>query len=202
MKSNTPTLPGVIRAAIKAALIDVHTAIPGRVLSYDKTKQVATVQPIVRKDATTKLPAIPGVSVMFLGNDTFSLTWPVKKGDTGWLMFAESSLDKWKTGGGDDVDPGDDRRFDLSDAVFIPALRSQKRPVPATGVHDTALVLDGPDLHLGGDKELVTREEFRDFVDNYYKIHTHPAPGGTTSAASVGTVSGSAFAGTSKLKGG
>lgn len=150
MKSTTPTLQGVLREAIAAALVDVHTAIPGKVVSYDKLKQTATVQPIIRKNATIKFPAIPDVPVMFGGNDDCSISWPVKKGDTGLLVFAEKSMDKWKASGGGDVDPGDGRRFDMSDASFIPALRSRNKAIPTDGIHDEAVVIRGPLVHLGG----------------------------------------------------
>lgn len=159
MKDGTPTLKSVIDGAIAAALLEVHTAMPGRVVSYNKTTQTATVQPIIRKNAKVRIPPIPGVSVMFQGNDVISIAWPVKKGDTGLLVFAESSMDKWKTGDGDDVDPGDLRRFDLSDAMFIPALRSRKKPIPAAGVHDTALVIEAPQAHICGDAPLALKAD-------------------------------------------
>ncbi len=209
-ESDTPSLADILLQAIENHMLDVHTAIPAVVVSYDATKQRVSVQPLIkqaRRDQTDErvvdeLPVITDVPVEFPGSGAFSITWPIKKGDTGMLQFCEGSIDKWKTRGGV-VDPNDDRRFNLSDAVFHPGVRSFKSPIPSAGVHASAMVVRAPnEIHVGGAEPLVTRAEFRQFIDNFYAIHTHPAPGGTTSAPSIGLAAGSAFAGTSKLKGG
>ena len=57
--------------------------------------------------------------MQFPGAGGYRITFPVAEGDTGLLLFAESSLDKWLVSGGT-VDPEDDRRHDLTDAVFLP----------------------------------------------------------------------------------
>lgn len=214
---NNPTLADVLRAALDSRLSDLHVALPARVERYDSARQAVSVKPLIRtavpdaqleddeQRAVESLPVINGVPVVFPGAGPYSITFPIAKGDTGLLIFSEASLDKWKSDGRE-VDPLDDRRHSLSDAVFIPGLRAlggkAAPPVPADGVAAAAMVLRGAEIQAGGTKELVTRDEFRDFVDNYYKVHTHPAPGGTTSAASVGTAVGTLFPGTSILKGG
>lgn len=59
------------------------------------------------------------------------LALPVAVGDTGLLIFSDRSLDVWLATGGI-VDPGDDRRHALSDAVFVPGLRPFSSPLVTT----------------------------------------------------------------------
>jgi len=114
-------------------MADVHIAIPASVLSYDyKTKKVS-VQPLVKRTphsgfAATSWPVIGSVPVEFPGSSTTVIQWPLSKGDTGLLVFADQSIDAWLSGDGSEVDPQDTRRFDATDAVFRPGLSTFKNP--------------------------------------------------------------------------
>jgi hypothetical protein len=63
---------------------------------------------------SSALPAVPSFA---------DLVMPISVGDPGLLVFADGSLDVWLSHGGL-VDPLNDRHHALSDAVFIPGLRS------------------------------------------------------------------------------
>lgn len=69
------------------------------------------------------LPVLSSVPVCWPGAGGMRLILPLKKGDTGYLMFSEASIDAWQAKGGL-VDPGDPRRFHLADAWFVPGLKS------------------------------------------------------------------------------
>lgn len=144
--SRQPTLAEVIRAHVLSNLSELHVALPGRIESYDAATQQASVQPLIKSPITDeegerqveRLPVIPGVPVQFPQGGGFRLTFPLAAGDTGLLLFSEVSLDVWLSEGGE-VDPRDDRRHHLTDAIFIPGVRSFKTPL--SDAHETKLSL-------------------------------------------------------------
>jgi hypothetical protein len=164
MSSNTPTFSEVLRGAIDSSLDSLNVAIPGRVESYDAATQSCSVQPLIRKavlDETgarvaERLPIITGVPVVFPGAGAYKIIFPIASGDIVLLVFASGSLDKWLAQGGD-VDPLDDRKHSLSDAVAIPGLLSFNRASDAA--HATALVFDAPLIHAGGTQELALKTD-------------------------------------------
>ena len=119
------TITDAMRQAVLFQLYDVHTALPGQIVSYDHTKQKAAVQPCLKKsylDGTVQeMPVLNNVPVIFPRAGAASLTFPVMPGDTCLLLFIERSTDLWKSVGGM-VTPDDRRKFDLSDAVAMMGL--------------------------------------------------------------------------------
>ncbi|MGH2639946.1 MAG: Gp138 family membrane-puncturing spike protein, partial [Rhabdochlamydiaceae bacterium] len=119
------TMTDAMRQAVLFQLYDVHTALPGQIISYDYSIQKATIQPCLKKsylDGTTQeMPILNNVPVIFPRAGEASLTFPVSPGDTCLLLFIERSTDLWKSVGGV-VAPNDPRKFDLSDAVAIMGL--------------------------------------------------------------------------------
>jgi hypothetical protein len=65
---------------------------------------------------------VTNVPVIWPTTEDGGLEMPLEPGHTGTLIFAERSLDKWLVSGGT-VSPDDPRKFNLSDAQFIPGLR-------------------------------------------------------------------------------
>lgn len=163
----TPTLADAVRRAAQAELADVNVAIPARVESYDPTTQRCSAQPLIRRayrdeagervgDASARLPVINDVPVVFPGAGSYSITWPVAKGDTVLLIFSQASIDKWLSGGGGsgggDIDPLDDRRHSLNDAIAIPGLRHRAEPTGGGGggsAAPAAMVITAEDIRLG-----------------------------------------------------
>lgn len=129
--SGTPSLEKVLATAIEARLFDVHTGIPGVVESYDPGTETVTVRPALKRkyqDGTlVELPLILNVPVLFPRGGKASITFPLKKGDSGFLLISERSLDVWKAKGGV-VDPNDPRKFNLTDAVFFPGGYPKSKP--------------------------------------------------------------------------
>lgn len=125
-RQRTPTLYETIRAMIRAEMVDTHTAIPGKIISYDHAKNIAVVQPCLKrkyKNETlpVELPPIANVTVCFPRMGKGHLRIPINPGDEGEIIFQERSIDKWSVNGGM-VDPDDTRTHDLSDATFWPGL--------------------------------------------------------------------------------
>ena len=121
--NETPTLAQVIRDAIEARLLDVHTAMPATIVSYDAAKQKASVQPVLQKKYASgkvvTLPVITNVPVVMPRANKAFISLPLKAGDHVLLIFSERSIDRWAQKGGV-TDPNDPRKFSLSDAFAIP----------------------------------------------------------------------------------
>lgn len=134
----TPELAYVIKAALEDRLLDVHTALPGAVQSYDPLTQTADIQLLVRRPVekasggyiTEELPILPNVPVQFMRGGGQFLSMPLEVGDTGLVIFNEASIDQWRNL--DDVaSPGEIGRHTLSSGVFFPGLASNLKPVLA-----------------------------------------------------------------------
>lgn len=83
----------------------------------------------------TPSPVIPKAVVQFPGNHDFLFTVPLKKGDEGLLVFGDRCIDAWWQNGGVQSQL-DIRQHDLTDAFFIPGVRS-KGNVPSN-INETA----------------------------------------------------------------
>lgn len=130
-RKETPSLAKVIQDMVDKQLMDLHTAMPGTIVSYDYGTNMAVVQPALKRKfkntAATNLPLISNVPVYFPSVGKAHIRFPVKAGDEGQIVFQERSIDKWMSLGGQ-VDPEDPRKFHLSDAVFYPGKLSQVSP--------------------------------------------------------------------------
>ncbi len=205
--SRSPTLIEAVRRAINAQLADVRVSMPARVERYDRALQQVDVQVLI-KDAYTDeegarvvepLPVIACVPVCFPGAGSYRLTFPIAVGDTVLVVFGTGSLDVWLSQGGL-VDPLDDRRFSLADAVAIPGLRDFGHPLvgDGTGAPDDALTLG----HDTGAQVRVEQAAVRlntaagqlvalankveaelDALRTHAASHTHTCPAGTSAVA-------------------
>jgi len=166
----TPTLADVMKNTVKAALLDMHTCLPGRIEKVDKNSGKADVQPLLKRkfaDGTVvNLPVIKNAPIAtYRAGDAF-ISLPIKKGDKGMLIFAERSLDLWKLSEGI-VNPNDVRKFDLSDAVFYPGLYSFGETIPAPAGDDLLIRNLRGDVLIGSkdaDERAVLGEELVTFL--------------------------------------
>lgn len=114
-----------LRELIATELSDVHTSLPGVVISYDGNR--AVVKPALPKQLASgdvlQAPQIVNVPVCFPVGDAgkAQITVPLKGGDPVLLHFSERALESWLSGS-DDA-PDDPRQFDLTDAFASPVMR-------------------------------------------------------------------------------
>ncbi len=135
MSERTTSLARVIQGIVDARTAGLRVMLPGRVESYDAATQTAYVKPLLKEQAEGEngeaiiesLPVIPKVPVVFPGSAPFGLWFPLTVGTTVMLHFADRSIDQWLARGVE-VDPIDQRRHALPDAVAVPGLHDLKNP--------------------------------------------------------------------------
>lgn len=121
-----------IRGHIDGAIKNLHTTLPGIIVSFDPAKQTAQVQPAIKRifieQGAVNLPVCVDVPVVFPGGGGYFLTFPVSPGDECVLMFSERCIDYWYEYG-ETQPPAEYRLHDLSDGIAIVGLNSQPRAI-------------------------------------------------------------------------
>lgn len=121
----------------------IRTMIPARLVSIDYATQRATVEVLIqRRDyngVVQTLPPITGVPIHTNCEDTGQLSFPVKPGGLGHLIVSDRSIDRYiYSDGVQPTDPADRRMNNITDAVFVPGLRTFPT---AYGIDPTRTVL-------------------------------------------------------------
>jgi phage tail protein X len=122
-----PNWSEVLRAALDNRISDVHVALPGRVVKYDAAKQVADIQPMVRRaverlDGEVELedlPICPNVPIAWPHGGGYYLHFPLAEGDDVELVFNEAATAQYRESG-ELSPPGDLRRHSLGYAFAVP----------------------------------------------------------------------------------
>ena len=163
----------MLRSAIDGRLEGIHTSLPGRIESYDYKTQKASVKPLVKRvyrdGRTESLPVIDAVPVVFPRSGGASLTFPVKRGDGVLLVFAERALENWLTSGGEQ-EPGDPRRFDLTDAIAVPGLIPFTEGSKAQNNSDVLLTYNGASLKIDDNKKFAMGNDKAELLDLFDQL--------------------------------
>ena len=148
----------ILEEAVRSLIAGIHTSMPARIISYTHSvRPRATVRPVVRfsfmdpdtEQRVTQLPeSIANVPILFPSSTNHSDTWPLAVGDPVYLLIAERSLDEWLANNNADNAPQDPRRFDVTDAVALPALGAGELPADAVSALGRVL-RSSPFLLLG-----------------------------------------------------
>jgi len=152
------TTVDIVRAGINGELSEVHTAMPGRIVSYDASTRTAIVQPSVSRTifdisgnaVQEVLPQIPNVPVGFYQAGGFIVAGPVNTGDFVFLIFSEVNMGQWRASG-QDSNPGDVTRFSLSSPIAIPICANpENKTIQSASTAGTNLVIgvDGADEQI------------------------------------------------------
>ena len=114
----------------------MHCIKIGRIVSFDKTDQTASVQILHRQDQNYDLnlseevdyPVLGKVPVVILQGGTSHITFPINVGDQCLVLFCDYMIDNWWVSG--DVSTSDfPRRHNLSDAIAIVGLNALPRAI-------------------------------------------------------------------------
>ena len=192
------------RDLITAARMDLHTAMPGIIQSFDAARMTCTLQPAIRgaivapngRAEAADLPLLVDCPVVFPGGGGYILTYPLKAGDEALIVIAERCIDAWWQSGGVQA-AAEYRLQDLSDGFVIPGPRSQPHEVTGgvgmTGAElrtdsgTTVLRLKGTQVELvapgGVTIDTPTLTVTGDVISGgiSYLGHTHTCPDGETS---------------------
>ena len=77
---------------IRMKIVEVHTALPGEIVSFDPDTQTASVQLCIEREVVetsspiTQLDLVP---VMIQGGGGFNFTFPIAAGDACLVLFLE-----------------------------------------------------------------------------------------------------------------
>lgn len=193
------TLAEIVDQAINTYLSGVHTCMPGIIVDYQPAKKTATVQPTVKlkykSDEIVSMPLISSVPVIFPGSSDAVIHFPLAKGDGVLIVFSETSLENWIAAASGEVEPGDDRRYNLTDAFCIPGLFPPKnggKTVTGTGMeilykNNKINLTDSGIIELNGNtKQFVTWTELNTALQVFLgllmaHVHTCTAPGSPSS---------------------
>lgn len=130
-----PNLSQALGIYMDKLLNGIYTAMPGKIVSYNQSKQRARITPQINKvmfDGTVvKHKDLLDVPVLFPASGGASITLPVSKGDTVLLLFSCRSMEDWLLTG-DVVTPEMDRCFHLSDAIAVPGLLPSNKKTLST----------------------------------------------------------------------
>lgn len=122
---------------------NIHTALPGKIVSYDPIKCIAKVKPIGRfltpEDELMDYPIVTEVPVMFpfCSKVDTGIFFPVKPGDFCLLIISETELDEWRTNAISDAT----LRFDLTSGIAIPGLLKRGTRIAKEADSDNAVII-------------------------------------------------------------
>ncbi|AMQ94641.1 baseplate protein [Aggregatibacter actinomycetemcomitans] len=112
--------------------LNLHTALPAKVVSFDPAKQTVTLAVQIKMQLAdgsgADIPPLVDVPVSFPRGGGFAVTFPLQAGDEGIAIFSERCIDGWWHSGGASL-PLDFRLHDLSDAMFIPGVCSVPKAI-------------------------------------------------------------------------
>lgn len=108
---------------------NLHTCLPGIITAFDATLRTCSVQPGLKRlysgdEEFTLLPIQEDVPVYYPGSNGFYLEVELKAGDEVLCVVSERAIDDWLDQGGT-VDLSSSRRFNLSDIVVLPGLKTK-----------------------------------------------------------------------------
>lgn len=145
-----------VKNTVKKELTGIHTAVPGRIISYNSDTGLATVLPIMKyrlpNGTSIDYPKVTDVPVLFPRTKTASIAVPVNQGDGCLLIFAENTTDYWLYG----QETATSLPFDLSNAICIPGLYSSANAAMKQACEEQAIVIDN-----GGVKAIVKQDAIK-----------------------------------------
>lgn len=173
------SLEQVLLEALDSRFRDVHTCMPGRVESYDATKQTAAIQPMVKRvdvdtdgdQSVSVYPVLANVPVAWPRFGGFFLHGPLVAGDFVLLTFCESPIDAFRARG-TLTHPGDLRRHSLTGAVAIPGLYPRDRALDTAGGDLVIGKEDGTEIRIKANGDVHLGANVSGLVALADKVHS------------------------------
>lgn len=170
---------------IDEALFRTRCCIPCIVQSYDKENNTVECQPAIREKIINEdgsvqyvnLPLLINVPVAFPSSSSFSIKFPINRGDECLVVFSDLSIDNFwlKSGVQNQVEV---RRHDLSDGIAIPCSLSLVKANSFDSI-PVRIEVENNDLKITTESGSFTGKQLYNIV--YGHTHNAPEGGGLTS---------------------
>ncbi len=134
----------------RAVVNEIHTALPGNIVSFDAEKGLAIVKPIGKyvtsNNKFLEYPEISEVPLVFpySSQTEVGICFPVKIGDSCIIIISEVELDEWRNG----AESEGSLRFDLTNAIAIPGLLQTGNSFISESVEKEAVIIATSDSKL------------------------------------------------------
>ena len=151
-----------IKNIVSDMIRDMHTMIPGKIVSFDADKCEATVQPIAKfrkpNGELLDYAQINNVPVYFpqASGQNVIIAYPVRENDACMLFFAEQALDQWRTG----IDFSTELKFDLTNAVAMVGLFAKPNQIVREAQEYDAVII------TKGNQRITLRDDRMNFGGN------------------------------------
>lgn len=170
------SMGGMLNSVIRKYMQRVDGMLPATVVSYDRVRNVAVVQPAI--DMTTsggvavRRATLAAIPVLALGGGDFCITFPLQPGDTGWIEASDRDISLWQqAAGARPTQANTERTHSFSDGRFIPDVL-RKYTVPAGRSADLVIQsLDGSvHVALSGDTVRIKAPNVRVDADTLIRM--------------------------------
>ena len=144
-----------IENTARIVLGEIHTALPGNIVSFSPGSGMAVVKPNGKYTSSSgkrmAYPAISDVPVTMpvCQSAGVGVAFPVKAGDSCMIIVSEVELDEWRSG----ADSEASLRFDLSSAMAVPGLMMAGCEMIQKACAEDAVVI------AGGRAEVLVKED-------------------------------------------
>jgi hypothetical protein len=132
----------ILQQAFRGEREDIHTALPGKVVTYDPQTQLADIQLMIKRpvfdDTDTRqmgesFPILPSVPVRWPQAGGYAFVLPMQPGDFVWVEFSESGTGEFRSTG-QESEP-----FDVSRHTITHPYCSPGAPPDVAAMTDTAV---------------------------------------------------------------
>lgn len=118
-------LLGTLKLALNKTLQNLDCCLPAKIVSFDRAKNRAVVEPLYRVTTTGgetyPMAKIAGIPTLLLGGGDVFISFDLKEGDLGWIIANDQDISLFLQSY--EASPGNTKRMhSFSDAIFIPDL--------------------------------------------------------------------------------
>lgn len=144
-----------VEETARAVVNEIHTAMPGEIVSFNAGSGTATVKPVGKyvtsdgKELDYPVITEAPLAFPFCQQAGVGIAFPVNKGDSCIIIVSEVELDAWRSG----AESEGSLRFDLTSAMIIPGLLDGGSDLVAKAAKLNAVVIgsSGAEVIVAGD---------------------------------------------------
>lgn len=148
----TPSLREAIKIGADRAIERLRISYPYAVKTFNKDTGLASLTPLIRvknsDGSISDLPVLEEVLVSFPSGGGYHFVFPLVEGDEGTVITSSRSMTQWVESGDPKAEPEGRRVSSLTDATFIPGIKSRKNPRVELQLGVLSLGSDDGDLEV------------------------------------------------------